>query len=161
MLPGAWQPNNNSVVALCRSEIKVGFADVVSSVNRRFAFAMIKAGTWLQSAGWRQRCSDPAFPAVHPLPQPPMDACDPAASGRLPREVAPGSGGDQELVRQLVHDSHAFDGTAADPERNCWLAVHRHVHGVLPSEYDIREVPEELYLAVLAARRAAQSDPAG
>jgi hypothetical protein len=28
------------------------------------------------------------------------------------------------------------------------------VHGVLPSEYDIREVPEDLYLAVLAARRA-------
>jgi hypothetical protein len=90
-----------------------------------------------------------------------MDACDPAASGRLPREVTSGSGGNQELVRQLVHDSHAFDATAADPERNCWLAVHRHVHGVLPSEYDIREVPEELYLAVLAARRAAQSDPAG
>ena len=31
--------------------------------------------------------------------------------------------------------------------------VHRYVHGVLPSEYDIREVPEALYLAVLAARR--------
>jgi hypothetical protein len=27
------------------------------------------------------------------------------------------------------------------------------VHGVLPSEYDIREVPETFYLAVLAARR--------
>jgi hypothetical protein len=27
------------------------------------------------------------------------------------------------------------------------------VHGVLPSEYDIREIDEELYLEVLEARR--------
>jgi hypothetical protein len=33
------------------------------------------------------------------------------------------------------------------------MAVHRHVHGVLPSEYDIREIDEELYLAVLEARK--------
>ncbi|MFO7875845.1 MAG: hypothetical protein R6U55_04600 [Desulfovermiculus sp.] len=59
-----------------------------------------------------------------------------------------------ELVQELAQASREFDGTGADPERNCWLAVHRHVHGVLPSEYDIREVPEELYLAVLEARRA-------
>ncbi|MGC5196375.1 hypothetical protein [Aphanothece microscopica] len=59
----------------------------------------------------------------------------------------------QELIDQLVEASRDFDATARDPERNCWLVVHRHVHGVLPSEYDIREVPEELYLAVLAQRR--------
>jgi hypothetical protein len=33
------------------------------------------------------------------------------------------------------------------------MVVHRHRHGVLPSEYDIRDVPEDLYLAVLAMRR--------
>jgi hypothetical protein len=60
---------------------------------------------------------------------------------------------DPSLVQQLALASCDFDATGADPERNCWLAVHRHVHGVLPSEYDIREVPEALYLAVLAARR--------
>lgn len=60
---------------------------------------------------------------------------------------------DTALVIQLAAASRDFDATCRDPERNCWLAVHRHVHGVLPSEYDIREVPEELYLAVLAARR--------
>lgn len=60
---------------------------------------------------------------------------------------------DADLVVQLAHASREFDATGADPERNCWLAVHRHVHGVLPSEYDIREVPEDLYLAVLAYRR--------
>jgi len=31
--------------------------------------------------------------------------------------------------------------------------VHRHVHGVLPSEYDIREIDEDLYLAVLEQRK--------
>jgi hypothetical protein len=59
-----------------------------------------------------------------------------------------------ELVQRLARASLEFDATGADPERNCWMAVHRHVHGVLPSEYDIREVPEDLYLAVLEARRA-------
>ena len=58
-----------------------------------------------------------------------------------------------ELIASLVAASHEFDASGKDAERNCWLAVHRHVHGVLPSEYDIREVPEELYLAVLAQRR--------
>ncbi len=60
---------------------------------------------------------------------------------------------DEALVHQLADASREFDGTGADPERNCWMAVHRHVHGVLPSEYDIREVPEPLYLAVLERRR--------
>ena len=59
-----------------------------------------------------------------------------------------------ELVQELAQASLEFDATGADPERNCWMAVHRHVHGELPSEYDIREVPEDLYLAVLHARRA-------
>jgi len=59
----------------------------------------------------------------------------------------------QLLIDRLVEESFTFDATARDAERNCWLAVHRHVHGVLPSEYDIRDVPEELYLAVLAERR--------
>ncbi len=58
------------------------------------------------------------------------------------------------LVEYLVQASHEFDATGKDPERNCWMAVHLHVHGVPPSEYDIREVPEDLYLAVLEARRA-------
>ncbi len=60
---------------------------------------------------------------------------------------------DARLVEQLVQVSRQFDGTASDPERNCWMAVHQHVHGVLPSEYDIREIDEDLYLAVLARRK--------
>lgn len=59
----------------------------------------------------------------------------------------------QELIAELVEASREFDATGRDPERNCWMAVHRHVHGVAPSEYDIREVPEDLYLAVLERRK--------
>jgi hypothetical protein len=58
----------------------------------------------------------------------------------------------EDLVVRLAEESRRFDTTGKDPERNCWLAVHQHAHGVLPSEYDIREVPEALYLAVLACR---------
>ena len=34
-------------------------------------------------------------------------------------------------------------------EKFCWIAVHEHKHGVLPSEYDIREIDEDLYLKLL------------
>ena len=34
-------------------------------------------------------------------------------------------------------------------ERTCWLIVHEYKHGVMPTEYDIREIDEELYLEVL------------
>ena len=61
------------------------------------------------------------------------------------------------LIATLVEASHEFDATGSDPERNCWLAVHRHIHGVLPSEYDIREIDEDLYLAVLEARKSQSS----
>lgn len=57
------------------------------------------------------------------------------------------------LILELAQASREFDATAKDLERNCWLVVHRHIHGVLPSEYDIREVPEQLYLDVLEARK--------
>lgn len=70
--------------------------------------------------------------------------------------LEPQAGGSQadSLVISLAEASRQFDGTGADPERNCWMVVHQHVHGVLPSEYDIREIDEDLYLAVLAYRRS-------
>ena len=34
-------------------------------------------------------------------------------------------------------------------EKFCWMAVHEHKHGMLPSEYDIREIDEGLYLILL------------
>ncbi len=68
--------------------------------------------------------------------------------------MAPDDGLNREtLVKRLAEESRAFETSSRDPERNCWMVVHRHAHGVLPSEYDIREVPEDLYLEVLARRR--------
>ena len=60
---------------------------------------------------------------------------------------------DPQLVVALAQQSFEFDATSRDAERNCWLAVHRHIHGVLPSEYDIREIDEDLYTAVLQQRQ--------
>ena len=34
-------------------------------------------------------------------------------------------------------------------EKFCWMAAHEHKHGNLPSEYDIREIDESLYLILL------------
>tara|TARA_Y100001933_G_scaffold169937_1_gene168064 strand:+ start:1054 stop:1257 length:204 start_codon:yes stop_codon:yes gene_type:complete len=34
-------------------------------------------------------------------------------------------------------------------EKFCWMAAHEHKHGVLPAEYDIREIDENLYLLLL------------
>ena len=39
--------------------------------------------------------------------------------------------------------------TSTEIEKYCWMAVHEHKHGVLPSEYDIREIDEDLYLQLL------------
>ena len=36
-----------------------------------------------------------------------------------------------------------------DLEKFCWMAAHEHKHGVLPTEYDIREIDEELYLLLI------------
>ena len=34
-------------------------------------------------------------------------------------------------------------------EKFCWMAAHEYKHGMLPSEYDIREIDESLYLLLL------------
>ena len=34
-------------------------------------------------------------------------------------------------------------------EKFCWMCAHEYKHGVLPSEYDIREIDEHLYLQLL------------
>tara|TARA_B100000579_G_C22562912_1_gene725232 strand:- start:528 stop:734 length:207 start_codon:yes stop_codon:yes gene_type:complete len=37
----------------------------------------------------------------------------------------------------------------SEVEKFCWMAAHEHKHGILPSEYDIREIDENLYLILL------------
>ena len=39
-------------------------------------------------------------------------------------------------------------------EKFCWMAAHEYKHGVLPSEYDIREIDEALYLQLLKEFKA-------
>ena len=108
-------------------------------------------------------CSVPPVPQSS-LPQPSLSQPE---CGSNPQPLAgnesavseglePKGGGNQadSRVIALAEASRQFDGTGADPERNCWMAVHQHIHGVLPSEYDIREIDEDLYLAVLAYRRS-------
>ena len=65
---------------------------------------------------------------------------------------------DQPLVDSLVQQGLALTATAGgELERSCWMVVHEHHHGVKPTEYDIREIDEDLYLAVLQAAKQAQS----
>ena len=58
------------------------------------------------------------------------------------------------LVTTLVDRvRERYGPSPSDLERMCWTVVHEHHHGAMPSEYDIREVDEDLYLAVLTAAR--------
>ena len=61
---------------------------------------------------------------------------------------------DQQLVDSLMQQGLALAATAGgELERSCWMVVHEHHHGVKPTEYDIREIDEDLYMAVLAAAK--------
>ncbi len=39
--------------------------------------------------------------------------------------------------------------SSTEIERACWMIVHEYCNGALPVEYDIREIDENLYLALL------------
>ena len=63
----------------------------------------------------------------------------------------------QQLVETLVEQGLALAALAGgELERSCWMVVHEHHHGVKPTEYDIREIDEDLYLAVLTAAKQSQ-----
>ena len=65
---------------------------------------------------------------------------------------------DPQLVESLVEQGLALSSTAGgELERSCWMVVHEHHHGVKPTEYDIREIDEDLYIAVLMAAKQADS----
>ena len=56
----------------------------------------------------------------------------------------------ETLIKTLcikVKDYPRF--SISEIEKFCWMAAHEHKHGVLPSEYDIREIDEKLYLKLL------------
>ena len=61
---------------------------------------------------------------------------------------------EKEIIDSLVRKGLELSVSAGgELERSCWMVVHEHHHGVRPSEYDIREIDQELYLAVLEAAR--------
>ena len=61
---------------------------------------------------------------------------------------------EQEIIDSLARKGLELSLSAGgELERSCWMVVHEHHHGVRPSEYDIREIDEKLYLAVLDAAR--------
>ena len=56
----------------------------------------------------------------------------------------------KSLIKSLMKKVTEYPRfSKGDIEKFCWMAVHEHKHGVLPSEYDIREIDEELYLQLL------------
>ena len=57
---------------------------------------------------------------------------------------------DLGLINQLVLKTIAsLDESNDDIERACWMVLHEHHHGLMPFEYDVREIDETLYLSVL------------
>ncbi len=59
----------------------------------------------------------------------------------------------QQLVETLADQVLSAVGHHGELERQSWLQIHTHIHGTAPLEYDIRPVPEALYLEVLAKAR--------
>ena len=54
------------------------------------------------------------------------------------------------LIRKLSIKAIDLSGKSKkELERTCWMIVHEYKHGVMPTEYDIREIDEKLYLEVL------------
>ena len=56
----------------------------------------------------------------------------------------------ESLIKSLIKKVKEYPRFSnKEIEKFCWMAVHEHKHGVLPSEYDIREIDEDLYLELL------------
>ena len=56
----------------------------------------------------------------------------------------------ESLIKSLIIKIKEYPRfSMGEIEKFCWMAVHEHKHGVLPSEYDIREIDEDLYLKLL------------
>ena len=54
------------------------------------------------------------------------------------------------LIKKLSKKAIDLSGKSKkELERICWMIVHEYKHGAMPTEYDIREIDEELYLEVL------------
>jgi len=56
----------------------------------------------------------------------------------------------ESLIKELFIKIKEYPRfSSQEIEKFCWMAAHEYKHGVLPSEYDIREIDENLYLQLL------------
>ena len=56
----------------------------------------------------------------------------------------------KKTIKELATKAIDLSGQSKkELERTCWMIVHEYKHGAMPTEYDIREIDEELYLEVL------------
>ena len=56
----------------------------------------------------------------------------------------------ESLIKSLIQKVKKYPRfSKGEIEKFCWMAVHEYKHGVLPSEYDVREIDEDLYLKLL------------
>jgi hypothetical protein len=56
----------------------------------------------------------------------------------------------KSLIKSLIKKVKGYPRfSEGEVEKFCWMAAHEYKHGVLPSEYDIREIDEDLYLELL------------
>ena len=54
------------------------------------------------------------------------------------------------LIKQLCSKVRNYPRfSIKEIDKFCWMAAHEHKHGILPSEYDIRDIDEDLYLLLL------------
>ena len=57
---------------------------------------------------------------------------------------------DSDLINSLATKTlQSLEKSNDDIERACWMVVHEYHHGLMPFEYDVREIDETLYLSVL------------
>ena len=60
-----------------------------------------------------------------------------------------------EVIQRLGMKAIELTGSSSSGlERSCWMVVHEYRHDVMPVEYDIREIDEDLYLAVLKSAKS-------
>ena len=56
----------------------------------------------------------------------------------------------ESLIKSLIKVVQEYPRfSKGEIEKFCWMAVHEYKHRVLHSEYDIREIDEDLYLKLL------------
>ena len=61
---------------------------------------------------------------------------------------------EKEISKTLAQKAlRITGGNVAEIERSCWMVVHEYMHGVMPVEYDIRDIDEDLYLSILEIAR--------